>query len=43
MIGNTIKMEDEFHAEITEFCKKEGYSFNSLVRALLRKKIDGEI
>lgn len=43
MKGNNIQLENDFHKEIVEFCKREGYSFNGLVKALLRKKIDGEI
>ena len=43
MKGNNIRLEDDFHKKVTNFCKENGYSFNGLVKSLLRKKIDGEI
>ena len=43
MKGNNIRLEDNFHKEVTEFCKDNGYSLNGLVKVLLKKKIDGEI
>ena len=43
MKATNIRFDDDFHKEITEFCKKEGYSLNGLVTALLKQKINGEI
>ena len=40
MKGNLVRLDDDFHKEIKEYCNKHGYSFNGLVKALLRKKID---